>query len=256
MKEAASTALTIDPTLGPAHEALGYYNFAYEWNWTDAELEFRKAVALGPDDEATHRYYGMFLRAQRRWADAIDSIGRAVAIDPRSAETVKALGATYFWAGQYDHAIEQYRKACDLDPTHLQARDLLADAYAAKGMYAEALEARREYLRRDGAFEAAESLGSDASEQGYQQAMRALYKRYLQALERAAPQQYVSPLEFALVYIGLDEKDRAFGMLEKAYGERSPWLASLAADPAFDPLRSDPRFRELLRRVGLSDLLP
>ncbi|MBA2260347.1 MAG: tetratricopeptide repeat protein, partial [Acidobacteria bacterium] len=173
------------------------------------------------------------------------------ALNPLSAETTKALGATYFWAGRHDLAIAHYEKALALDPTLPQVHDLLADAYAAKGMYRQALDSRRTYLRLEGALAEAEKLGTDGSETGYHAAMRAMHQRYLEALQRAAPTQYVSPMEFALTYIALGERDRAFSKLEEAFGQRAPWLSSLAADPAFDPLRPDPRFSKLVARVGV-----
>jgi len=251
VEKAASTALSLDGTLGAAHEALAQFKFAYEWKWTDAEREFQRALELSPRDEAVRAYYGVFLRTQRRWDEAVGVMKQALALNPLSAETTKALGATYFWAGRHDLAIAHYEKALALDPTLPQVHDLLADAYAAKGMYRQALDSRRTYLRLEGALAEAESLGTDGSEAGYHAAMRAMHQRYLEALQRAAPTQYVSPMEFALTYIALGERDRAFSKLEEAFGQRAPWLSSLAADPAFDPLRPDPRFSKLVARVGV-----
>ena len=176
----------------------------------------------------------------------------AVGLNPLSADTSKALGATYFWARHYDRAIEQYLATLRLDPTHAQTHDLLADAYAAKGMYRQALESRRTYLRYEGALEEAELLGSDDTEAGYRRAMRALHESYLKALQKASSTiQYVSPMEFALIHIALGDSDRAFARLDEAFGERAPWLSSMAADPAFDPIRSDRRFPLLVARVGI-----
>ena len=251
VEAAASTALSLDSTLGSPHESLAQSRFAYHWDWHGAEVEFERALALSPGDEAVHRYYGLFLRTQRRWDEAIAAMKHAVALNPVSADTNKALGATYHWAGQYDRAIQQYQLTLRLDPTHAQTHDLLADAYAAKGLFREALESRRTYLRYEGALDEAERLGTDGSEAGYRRAMRTLHTRYLEALHRAAPTQYVSAMEFALVYIALGDTERAFAMLEEALGQRDPWLSSLAADPAFDPVRSDPRFAVLLTRVGV-----
>ena len=251
VQAAASAALSLDTTLGAPHESLAEAKFAYEWDWDAAEIEFRRALALSPNDDAVHRYYGFFLRTQGRWEEAIAATQRAVALNPLSADTRKALGATYFWSRQYDRAIEQYLNTLTLDPTHAQTHDLLADAYAAKGMYRQALESRRTYLRYEGALEAAEALGTDYTEAGYRAAMRALHSRYLEELRKASSTQYVSPMEFALIYIALGDTERGFAKLEEAFGERAPWLSSLAADPAFDPVRSHPRFAALVARIGV-----
>ena len=247
---AALRALAIDDTLGEAHDAMAEVRFAFDWNWPAAEEEFRRAVALSRDP-ATRRFYGHFLRALGRWDEAIAEMKAAQELDPFSVETSKALGATYFWAGQHDRAIEQYLKALELDANHAQTHDLLADAYAAKGLYGKALAERRMYLVLEGAEEAAKALGADASEEGYRRAMRALYSRYLAALEESSVGRYISPMEFAMTYVALDDKEQAFDWLEKAYEERAPALVSLKSDPAFNPLRSDGRFHDLVRRVGL-----
>lgn len=253
VERAASAALALDPTLGAAHDALAQVKFAYEWNWDAAEREFQRAVALSPRDGTICVYYAIFLRSQRRWDEAIAQLRQALALNPVSVETTKVLGTTYFWAGRHDQAIEQFERALSLDPTHAQTLDLLADAYAAKRLYTKALEARRRYLEAEGAFEAAKALGHDGSEAGYRTAMRELYRRYLTRLEEDAKsaRAYISPMEFAFTYIAVGETDRALRALEDAYSQRAPWLSSLAADPAFDPVRADPRFDRLAARVGV-----
>lgn len=247
---AALKALELDDTLGEAHDALAEVMFAHHWNWSAAEEEFKRAQALS-NDPAIRRFYGHFLRAMGRWEEAIAEMQAALALDPISVETSKALGATYFWAGHHEQAIEQYLKTLELEGNHAQTHDLLADAYEARRRYPEALAERRTYLTLEGALEAAEALGTDASEAGYREAMRTLHRHYLAALEQASVSQYVSPMQFALTYVALGEKDQAFAWLEKAYDERAPWLASLKSDPAFDPIRPDPRFAALVKRVGL-----
>lgn len=258
VERAASTALSIDRTLGAAHDALAQLKFAYQWDWAGSEQEFQRALALSPRDEAIHMYYGIFLRTQRRWDEAIAQMQRALSLNPISVEATKALASTYFWARDYDKAIDQFNRALALDPTHSRTLDLLADTYAAKGLYAKALETRRRYLETEGAFDAAEALGHDGSEAGYRKAMRGLYWRYLARLEEDAknPTAYISPMEFAFVYIAIGDADRAFAALEKAFSERAPWLSSLAADPAFDPVRADPRFASLAARVGVPAARP
>ena len=249
-KKSAKTALTLDDTLGAAHDALAHVEFAFHWDPRAAEEQFRQALDLSPKDEVIHRFYAIFLRTERRWPEAIAAMNRALELR-RSAEGMKALGATYFWAGQHDKAIQHYLLALEMDKTHAQTLDLLADAYAATGRYADALRARRNYLRYEGAFEAADALGTDATEAGYRRGMARLYRLYLQRLEEAVRKKdaFVSPMEFALTYIALGEHDLAFAALDQAYHARAPWLSSLGADPAFDPIRSDPRFAQLVAKV-------
>jgi len=251
VETAASTALALDDTLGDAHLALAQFNLAYLWKWEEAEREFQRALALSSRDATIYRYYSLFMRIQRRWDEAIALMERAFALDQFSAEISKALGATYLWAGRHDLAIEQFRKTREMDPTHAQTHDLLADAFVAKGEYASALESRRTQFRHEGMLDEADALGQDGSEHGYRTAMRGVHARYLGILEETARTEYVSPIEFALVYVALGDTERAFAMLDKAFGERAPWLTSLAADPAFDPIRSDHRFTELLAKVGI-----
>lgn len=247
---AALKAMALDDALGEAHDALAEVRFVHDWDWPAAEREFRRALALGRDP-TTRRFYGHFLRALGRWEEAIAQMKAALELDPFSVETSKALGATYFWAGQHDRAIDQYLRTLELDANHAQTRDLLADAFAAQGLYGKALAERRTFLVLEGAGEAAEALGTDASEEGYRRAMRGLYSRYLAALQEASASRYVSPMEFAMTYVALDDEEQAFAWLEKAYEERAPSLVNLKSDPAFDPLRSDGRFHDLVRRVGL-----
>ena len=248
---AAKRALEIDDNIGQAHEALAQVQFAREWDWPSAEREYRRAIALNPADAFSHRFYGHFLRAMGRWPEAAAEMRRSLELDPLSAETSKALATTYFWGRQLDAAIDQYNKTLELEPNHALTHDLLADAYAAAGRYNEALAERRSYLRLEGATEAADGLGDDSSESGYRRAMQALYRKYLAVLQQTAASEYVSPVAFALTYAALGEQDRAFEWLERAFAERAPYLTSMKTDPAFDPLRSDPRFDDLMRRVGL-----
>jgi serine/threonine-protein kinase len=253
LREAESAALrsvALDDTLGAAHEALATVRFAKDWNWPAAEQEYRRAVSLS-GDASTRRFYGFFLRNLGRWDEALAETQAAVALDPFSVETSKALGAAYLWAGQHDRAIDQFQKALELDANHAPTHDLLADAYAAKGLYADALKERRASLILEGADEAAEALGTDVTADGYRRAMRVLHAQYLEALEEASAEGYVSPMAFAMIHAALGDTKAALSWLEKAYDERAPWLVTLKSDPAFDPLRGDRRFQELVRRVGL-----
>jgi tetratricopeptide (TPR) repeat protein len=162
-----------------------------------------------------------------------------------------SLGSKYYWARRYDEAIEQYNKTLELDPKYPAVHDYLADAYAGKGAYKEAVTAEQKSLSLSGDDEGAAALGRDFAAFGYDRAIRNQYQKNLDQLQAASKQAYVSPMYFAFTYARLGDKDHAFAWLEKAYDEHQPWLAYLKTDPQFDPLRSDPRFADLFRRVGL-----
>jgi eukaryotic-like serine/threonine-protein kinase len=245
---AAKKAQRLDDTLGEVHHALAEVR-REKWDRKGAEEEFRKALALSPQDASIRRFYSLYLRSEERWQEAIEEGKRAQELDPLSAETTKAHGATYFWIGRYDEAIRQFKRALEIDPNFATGHDLLADAYAQKGMYREAITEEQKYLSLSGDEEAAEELGRDFAASGYKNAMRALYEKTLVITREAAKYGYVSPVQFAVLHAQLGQKDEAFSWLEKAFEERQPLLNFLKADPQFEPLRSDPRFAEMVRRV-------
>jgi serine/threonine-protein kinase len=248
--EAASRrALELDEDLGEAHMSLASI-FNYSCHFRDAEKEYRRAVELVPGNVPVRRFLAQVLRNQGRFDEAIAEMRRAQELDPLSAETTKGLGALYFWAGRTDEAIVQYKQALELDPDAASVHDLLADAYARKGMDREALAEKQRYFRLGGAEDTAATLGRDSAAMGYRRAMQALARRDLEAMQESAKEAYVSPMAFAYLYAALDEKDHAFEWLEKAYAERSPWMAYIKTDPQFEGLRADPRFTRLLQRIG------
>jgi TolB-like protein/Tfp pilus assembly protein PilF len=247
-ESAAKKAHELDDTLAEVHFTLASVAAA-KWNRRGAEREYEKAIALAPQDAPIRRFHGFHLRMQERWEEAIEEGKRAQELDPLSPETTKALGATYFFAGRHDEAIRQYKRALEIDPNFAPVHDLLADSYAQKGMHREAIEARRRYLSLTGDEDAAEELARDFAASGYEKAMRALYRKTLDFTEEAAKYEYVSSVRFAVLHAQLGRKDEAFAWLEKAFEERQPWLGLLKVDPQFEPLRSDPRFGEMVRRV-------
>lgn len=246
-------ALEIDNTLPEIHLALADVTWTYDWNWPAAETEMRKGLAVNPNSVEIHYLYSQQLRALGRFDEAIVEGKKAQDLDPLSIDKNKSLGVTYFWAHQYDRAIEQFHKMLDLDPNSPGVHDHLADVYARKGMVSQAFEEEQKYLNLIQDEEGAEALARDYQTSGYQQAKRLQFQRILDSYNEAAKEQYVSPIAFAIVYSNLNEKDHAFEWLEKAYQERSPWLTWIKCDPQFDNLHSDPRFAQLLRKIGLPD---
>jgi serine/threonine protein kinase/Tfp pilus assembly protein PilF len=242
-KAAAQKAVELDDHLAEAHVSVGWVSAWYDWDWAAAGKHFERAIALNPASPMAHHEYANYLLALGRSNESMTEMQRTLELDPVSPLFNGSLAYKLYSARRFDEAIEQERKTLDMDPSMPAAHYVLGAAYAAKGMYREAL-AEFEKLpdrRRDvyGAYVHAR-LGE-----------RSQALRILDELKGASKQEYVSAYSFAVIYLGLGEKDQAFAWLEKAYEERSFLLPYLKVDPIWDPLRSDPRFADLVRRIGL-----
>jgi eukaryotic-like serine/threonine-protein kinase len=246
-KEAAMRALQIDDKLAEAHTSLAHIKLVYEWDWAGAEREFKRAIELDPNYATAHHWYGFDLAAVGRFDEAIIEIRKAQEIDPLSLIINANAGWIFYYARQYDQAIEQESKALEIDPNFAIAHGRLAQAYEQKGMNKEAVE---EYLK-------AETLLGENQEEiaALRQAftvagMKGFWQKELGlALERSK-RQLVPKTIVAGYYAHLGEREQAIQWLEKAYEERNVPI-SLKVDPRWDGLRSDPRFADLIRRVGL-----
>ena len=246
---AAGKALAIDDTLAEAHLAMAGCKYM-NWRWPAAEKEFQRALDLNPALIAARRYYAQNLRNLGRWEEAIQMMKRELELDPLSVETNTNLGQLYSWAKRYDDAIEQFRKTLEIDPNAAGTHDALSDVLALKGLFPEALAAKRRSLMLAGDDEGADTMGTEGTADGYQKGIRALARKQLTLFEEASKQVYVSPVGFAQLHALLGEREQAFAWLEKGFEDRSPWMAYLAHDPSFETLHSDPRFADLVRRVG------
>jgi serine/threonine-protein kinase len=246
-KEYAQKALAIDDSLSSAHATLADVKFYADWDWPGAELEYKRALQLNPNDAEAHRMYSVFLSAMGRASDALAEMQIVQNLDPLSAFT--SSGWAYYFARQFDRAIEQCRKTLELEPDDLGAHSCLGYSYLAKKDYAKAVQeskkaaelSRNEPLRMAG-------LGLAYGVAG----QKAEARRLLSELQTQSKLRYLPPYFLATVYVGLGEKDQAFALLEKGYAERDPYLTYLKVEPALDPLRSDPRFQQLLQRVGFT----
>jgi serine/threonine protein kinase/Tfp pilus assembly protein PilF len=244
-EEAARRALNLDDGLADAHYAQANLK-AYRWEWEVAEREYQRAIELNPNLAEAHRYYARFLSFMGRHEQALDQINRAKELDPLSPAVYVTLGHILCNARRYDEAIEVLKKTLELDRSYSGAYWFLGYCYSAKGRYAEAITA----------FEEAIKLGQDAPATQIR-----LGSAYAQTGNRARAQvilkqlqtskEYVSLLELALLYTALGERDQAFASLENAYEAHDVLFQTLGVSPEWDPLRSDPRFQDLLRRVGL-----
>jgi serine/threonine-protein kinase len=247
-KAAAVKALQIDDTLAEAHASLGLVKSFFDWDWPEAEREYKRAIELNPGYATAHQWYSGCLRAVGRLEEALTEIRRAQELDPLSLAISRDVGRAYRLRRQPDLAIEQYRTTLELEPSFPSGYLHLALEYQAESRYEAAIAA----LERGRSLPGANPLITGGL--GYCYASwgkRSEALPLLDELKESSSTRYVSPMATALIYIGLGEKERAFEWLEKAYEEHDRWLAWLKVDPVFDSLRSDARFSSLLKRVGL-----
>jgi len=247
-KAAAKKALELDETLAEAHTSLAKVLF-YDWNLAESNREFQRAIELNPNYATAHQWYGNGnLRVMGRFDEAIAEMKRAQELDPLSLVINSDVGLTYISARQYDQAIEQLRKTTELDQGFYYAHWNLGRAYEMKGSLREALAEYRKARQLTDDPRTLAMLGHGLAVSG----KRDEALRTLDQLKEMAKQRYVSAYSFAIVYVGLGEKDEALQWLERDYQDRDFELTSLKVDPLLDSLRSDPRFADLVRRVGLA----
>jgi len=246
-KEAALKALELDDTLAEAHASLAFIKATYDWNWSDAEKEFQRAFALNPNYAFGHRRYAIVLRITGRLDEAIAEENRALELDPLSGIVNSSLVNGFIASRQYDQAIEQARKTLELDPNFIPAHGGLGDAYVEKSLYKEAIAEFQKVLAiSPDSAPALSGIGRTYALSG----RKAEAQKVLDQLNEISKHKYVQPVFTARIYAALDEKDKAFEWLGKGYEDRSIGIAPLKlAD--WDPLRSDPRFADLLRRMNL-----
>jgi serine/threonine protein kinase/tetratricopeptide (TPR) repeat protein len=249
-KEAALKSLEIDGTLAEAHTSLARIKAEYDWDWSGAEREFQRAIELNPSYAATYQSYGSVLSTMGRPEEAIANYKRALELDPLSPAINGALGVALYFTRQYDQAIEQLRKTLELDPNLFFARAYLAYAYLQKSMNKEAIAELEKHMVISHGFVWA------VAEFGYAYAVlgrKPEAQRMLDRLNQLSKQEFVPADAMAKIYIGFGDKGKAFEWLEKGYERHSLGLGGvdLKVDPVWDPLRSDPRFADLLRRTNL-----
>lgn len=253
-KAAAMRALELDDDLAEAHASLAYVLLHYDWNWPQAEKEFTRAIQLNTNYANAHHRYAHYLMAVGRTEESLAESYRALEVDPLDTLMSVHLVWHYNHARQYDRAIEAAQKILDLEPNTFEAQHYLGWAYEQKGRYSEAISEFQRAIPLSGnttRTSIVASLGHAYATSG----ARDKAKKVLDDLTELSKQRYVSPYDIAIVYIGLAEKEQALSWLEKAYEDRSGWLAYLNVDPRLDSLRSDSRFVNLLGRIGLAQTL-
>jgi serine/threonine-protein kinase len=247
-KTAAIKALRIDETLAEARASLAYSTNGYDWDWKGAATEFKRAIELKPNYATAHYWYATtHLAALGKLDEAISEMIEAKELDPLSLIINTNLGWIYYFARRYDDAVKQIHKALEIDENFNVAYFKLGQVYERQGRYEEAIEQYHRAMQLSSNLWIMPGLGHALAMTGRHDEAR----RMLDELLRMAGERYVSPYFIAEIYRGLGEIDRTFEWLEKAYEDRSDWLVWLGVEPALDSLRSDPRFIDLMRRVGL-----
>jgi eukaryotic-like serine/threonine-protein kinase len=248
-KAAVSKALEIDDSLAEAHASLAYILTYYDWNWSEAEREFQRALTLNPNDATTHHRYSRYLASLGRIDDALREIGKAEQLDPLSPLIKANIGIIYYFGRQYDLVIEHLRQLLNQNQEFAVAHWGLGLAYQQKGMQADAIAEleKADVIGKHASTNTLASLGNAYAQAG--QKSKAV--KTISELRNRSKQEPISGYQFALIWVGFGEKEQALAALEQAFQERSTLLTYLKMDPRFDPLRSDRRFQDLLRRVGL-----
>jgi DNA-binding winged helix-turn-helix (wHTH) protein/TolB-like protein/Flp pilus assembly protein TadD len=249
-KAAAIRALELDETLAEAHVSLGRVLAAYDWDWTNAEKEYKRAIELNPRYATAHQWYGGYLSVMGRSDEAIAERKLALELEPLSLVINFELGLSYYHARNYDKAIEQFQKTLELDQNFPAAHNFLPAAHEQKGMYKEAIAEFKQSIPL------AKGSDSTLSKAGLGHVYAVTGRKsdaeiLLGELKETFGREYLPASNIALIYAGLDENDQAFTWLNKAYEQRAFQLQWINLDPRWDNLRSDPRFQEMLSRIGL-----
>jgi TolB-like protein/Tfp pilus assembly protein PilF len=246
-RAAALRALALDDTLAEAHVAMAHILFVHDFEWAEAERSFRRALALDASHPSAHFLLAVCLQDQGRFDEAITEMHTARALDPLSSHVGNLLGRIHVNARRPDDAIRYLRDALELNPESDLAYQQLGHAYLQRGMADDALAALRQAAARSGARDAAHlayayAVSGDA----------AAARRILEDLLDPATNPDVAPFHIAMAFAGLGERDTAFHWLERAYAERAAFMDGVRITPAFDSLHADPRWSNLLRRMGLA----
>jgi serine/threonine protein kinase/tetratricopeptide (TPR) repeat protein len=249
-KEAAEKALAIDDNLAEGHVVLGFFKMLYEWDWEGAEREFKRTIELNPSYATGHNLYAHYLMIMGRAEEAMAENRHAQELNPLS-RNVALMRANILWgARQYDKSLAEFKKLMEMFPTFYVAYYWLAFPFALKGMHDEAIAAVEKAMAMSGggapvmwmAFGLIHTVAGKRDEA----------EKALQEMMKQSKQTYVAPWMMAAIHAGLGEKDKAFELLEKSYKERDHWLTYLKSSPIVDNLRSDSRFKVLLKKMGFN----
>jgi serine/threonine-protein kinase len=246
-KAAAQRAIELDESLAEAHTSLAWAYFNFDWNWSAAEREFRRAIALNPNYATAHQWYSLYLSAMGRHDEALAQIRQALELDPLSMVINTGVGTTFYLAGRYDDAKEQFSKTLEMEPGFRRGQFELARLQELRGHCAEAIPVLQQLSAQGGT--------------PYQAALARAYARCGKRDEATSltaqliarqKETYVNPYEIAAIYAALGDRDATFQWLYRAHQEHVTRLAYLNVEPMFTDLRTDPRFQQLARSLGLT----
>jgi len=249
-KRAAQRALELDPNCAEAHAALGNTAMGFDWDWVTAEREFHHAIDLKPQYGPAHIWYSHLLKAIDRTEESLAESKRALECDPLGLVLNMHMGWHLVYARQYEKAIEQCQKTLELDPTFILAHVFLGQAYEQAGAFADAIaafEKAAELSRRHPTYLA--DLGHGFAIAG----KRVDALNVLAELHEVSSKRYVAARGIAEIHIGLGEIDEAFVWLERGFQQRNGWLIHMRDNPRYDPLRTDPRYLDLVRRMNFPE---
>jgi len=244
-KTEALKAIELDDLLPEAHAELANAAMNLNWDWATAAKEFRRALELNPSSASVHQRYAIYLERTGKLPEAIAEAERSVQLDPVSARSFRNAEFTYYFSRKYDQALSLVQRTHTLNIDLSDNIFLLGDVYAEKAMYADSIS---EFMKLGDSAHALGHLGNAYARAGRADAARKTISRLKEHVRRDSVGEY----EIALVYAGLGKKNEAFNWLEKSYKVHSEGLTNLKIDPCLDPLRSDLRFKDLVRRVGLT----
>jgi len=247
-KEAAQKALEIDDTLAEAHAELGFIIFWYDWDWSAAEYQFKRALELDPNSADTHLFYAHLLSNMARHSEALEEVKRARELDPLNLRTNALEGQFLIHAGRTDEALARLQKTFEMAPIYYFAHFFASSAYIEKGMFPEAIAEAQKAREFSGPTNSHPLgfLGYALAKSGKQAEARTL----LADLLKSSSERYVSGYNIALVCNGRGNRDEALTWLERAYRERDQRMVFLKVDPKWNNLRGDSRFQSLMQRLG------
>jgi tetratricopeptide (TPR) repeat protein len=255
-RDAATHAIALDPLLAEGHTMMGFIKAHYEYDWPGAEREFKTALELNPSDSFAHLFYSnSYLSPLARHNEAIAEMKQAIALDPFSPRIQSFLGRTYLWARRYDDALAQLQKTTAMFPSFAIDHQRLAHLHAERGEYETAIaeETKTRLLSGEdphAVVKLEDSLRTAFARhgpQGYWQVLLALSQR-----PDNPPEAYTTQDGLEIVYVRLGNKEKALQLLQQAYRDRQLDIINIGIEPAFDSLRSEPRFQELVRKIGVA----
>jgi serine/threonine protein kinase/Tfp pilus assembly protein PilF len=247
-KEAAIKALALDDSLAEAHAALANVDLFYDWNWEEAEKEFKRAIALNPNDAATHSWYGAYLDCMGRFEEGLRQHDRARELEPLSLLVNANMGIHYLFARQYEQAVKQFVATLEIDPNFAYAHWVLGNVYTEIPTLGDPIaENQRALALEPSSPRYLAGVGIAYSRAG----KRSEALKIFNELKELAKRRYVPPTSPAIILAYMsDKRDEAFELLERGYEDRTTYMPMLQVMPAFDILRSDPRFQALLRKMN------